>query len=189
MDKNHRVNVGCGPTPLPGYVNIDVDEKHFEDLTAVGRERLLPMVHDVTKGLPFSDRSMTEVRADQFLEHLDPQQAVRFLAEAYRVLVNRGELRLSFPDIGAVAAGVPQGHLDKWQKTIMRRFPAEWPDDMAFLNLVASHWGHLTVLTTRGVVEMVGGLFRVIHHGVNHTTGYVVATKGNAPNAWRTSGG
>lgn len=70
-----RVNVGCGPYPLAGYVNLDKNPRLHPD-----------MVCDIRKGLPFGDNSVEEVWASHVIEHLDYDEFMDFLDEAYRVL-------------------------------------------------------------------------------------------------------
>lgn len=85
------LHVGCGRTPLPGWVNVDL--------------QILPGVDavvDVTAGLCF--RPVSAVFAEHFLEHLALDEAIGFLAEAHRVLEPGGWLRLSTPNLEWVLA-------------------------------------------------------------------------------------
>jgi hypothetical protein len=86
-----RLNVGCGNSPLPGWVNVDL--------------QLLPgvdVVADVSSGLCF--RSVAVVFAEHFLEHLALDEAFAFLEDAHRVLGREGWLRLSTPNLEWVLA-------------------------------------------------------------------------------------
>jgi len=85
------LHVGCGRTPLPGWINVDL--------------QILPGVDavvDVTAGLCF--RSVSAVFAEHFLEHLALDEAIGFLAEVHRVLAPGGWLRLSTPNLEWVLA-------------------------------------------------------------------------------------
>lgn len=85
------LHVGCGRTPLPGWVNVDL--------------QLLPgvdVVADATAGLCF--HGVSAVFAEHFLEHLALDEAIRFLAEVHRVLAPGGWLRLSTPNLEWVLA-------------------------------------------------------------------------------------
>ncbi|MDX1632989.1 MAG: hypothetical protein R3234_14050 [Thermoanaerobaculia bacterium] len=80
------VNVGSGRSPLPGWVNVDL--------------QLLPsvdVVADVTSGLCV--RSAAAIFAEHFLEHLALDEALEFLQEAHRVLESEGWIRLSTPNL------------------------------------------------------------------------------------------
>jgi predicted SAM-dependent methyltransferase len=70
-----KVNLGPGPYPLPGYVNIDADPSVNPDI-----------VRDITRGLPFADDSVDEVRAWHVLEHLAPDDLLFVVSESYRIL-------------------------------------------------------------------------------------------------------
>ena len=56
------------------------------------------MVHDLRKGIPFPDNSIDAVYHSHFLEHLDRQDAPRFLTEVRRVLKPGGIHRIVVPD-------------------------------------------------------------------------------------------
>jgi SAM-dependent methyltransferase len=85
------LHVGCGRTPLAGWINVDL--------------QILPGVDavvDVTAGLCF--RPVSAVFAEHFLEHLALDEAIAFLAEVHRVLEPGGWLRLSTPNLEWVLA-------------------------------------------------------------------------------------
>ena len=103
--KDTRLNVGCGGHILEGYVNIDQDS--IEDIRArypnqEFSDDLIVENHDVFD-LPYADGTVSEIRADSFLEHLSFEEEPRFLIEAKRVLKVGGRLNLSVPDFEAVA--------------------------------------------------------------------------------------
>ncbi|HZF08091.1 MAG TPA: hypothetical protein VFE33_04800, partial [Thermoanaerobaculia bacterium] len=87
------LHVGCGRSPLPGWVNIDLQPLPGVDVVA-----------DVTRGLEFTD--CRAVFAEHFLEHLAVEQALDFLLEAHRALGPDGWLRLSTPNLEWVLAAV-----------------------------------------------------------------------------------
>lgn len=80
------LHIGCGRTPLSGWVNIDIQALPGVDVVA-----------DVTKGLNFQD--CRAVFAEHFLEHLTIEEALAFLLEVHRVLEPGGWLRLSTPNL------------------------------------------------------------------------------------------
>lgn len=113
-----RVNVGCGSSPTPGWVNLDNSPtlrlRGFPRLTYVMRRaRLL----DATRveflriarvagvrsasasKLPFENDSVDVVYSSHMLEHLDRREARRFIDEALRVLGPGCVLRLVVPDL------------------------------------------------------------------------------------------
>lgn len=81
-----KLHIGAGTAILDGWVNIDI-------VSGPGIDHVL----DVTKGLPFE--GVSAIFAEHFLEHLELEAGLRFLAECRRVLRNDGVLRLSTPNL------------------------------------------------------------------------------------------
>jgi predicted SAM-dependent methyltransferase len=103
-----RVNVGCGPSPTKGWINLDVD----------GHPGV--MYWDCTKGLPFRDGVVEAIYSEHFFEHLDYEaEAKQFLRECLRCLKPRAVLRIVVPDAGAYLRLYIKGHWD--DETIARR--------------------------------------------------------------------
>ena len=90
LEKDCRVNIGCGGNPTPGWINLDVishPEVHFWDCRS---------------GLPFADDAVTAIYSEHFFEHLDLESEARpFVRECMRCLRSGGVLRLVVPDAGA----------------------------------------------------------------------------------------
>lgn len=81
-----KLNLGCGPYPMPGYINIDINPRQKPD-----------MVRDVRKGLPFDTASVDEIHASHFLEHLTCDEMLDALEEFHRVLKPGSVLRAVVP--------------------------------------------------------------------------------------------
>ncbi len=96
------LNVGCGGNRLSlPFINIDSLKSQFaegsRELDQLNAEENY-VDHDLTKGLPYSDNSVDGVLASHFLEHLDLQEAWKFVAECYRVLKVEGVMVASVPN-------------------------------------------------------------------------------------------
>lgn len=91
-----KLNIGCGLDFLPDYFNIDIQD--------VGK--ICPgdckFVQSSCNKLPFADRSVDEIYANQLLEHIHPLDIKEILAEWRRVLKIDGVLRIVFPDFDKV---------------------------------------------------------------------------------------
>lgn len=113
-----RINVGCGQTPVPGWLNVDnsltvlvsrwkrvcslleglgVLNDEQKAFMRVAREKGIRWANALR--LPAASESADVVYASHMLEHLDRKEAERFLSEAYRVLISGGILRLVVPDL------------------------------------------------------------------------------------------
>ena len=114
----YRVNVGCGATPTPGWVNLDnsltvriAQRPWLVKLLAKARllkgERLKFARAVLNEGitwanasrLPLPDDSVDFLYSSHMVEHLTREEAKRFLSEARRVLVPHGTIRLALPDL------------------------------------------------------------------------------------------
>ena len=96
------LNVGCGFNRLPEpFINIDSLKSQFPE-GSLELEQLNAVKNyvdcDLREGLPFEDCSVDGILASHFLEHLDLQEAWKFVAECYRVLKIDGVMLSSVPD-------------------------------------------------------------------------------------------
>lgn len=86
------LNIGCGSTFSPNWINIDIDSDspHVQ-------------AYDIRKGLPYADQSFAACYHSHLLEHLSQSGAKQLLAECYRVLRPQGIIRVVVPDLAAIA--------------------------------------------------------------------------------------
>jgi SAM-dependent methyltransferase len=114
-----RVNLGCGPDAPANWINVDGSwnawfthhpglRKFFETIglfrKGSGQQwRVRPLVHDITKPLPFPTNSIAAIYGSHVLEHLYRSDAIQLLAESKRVLEPGGVLRLVVPDVQTMA--------------------------------------------------------------------------------------
>jgi predicted SAM-dependent methyltransferase len=81
-----RLHIGSGNVRLPGWTNVDAQRLPGVDVVA-----------DVTRGLDFA--AAEAVFCEHFLEHLAVDDALRFLLEVHRVLMEGGWVRLTTPNL------------------------------------------------------------------------------------------
>ncbi len=86
------VNIGCGSVFHPGWINLD----SVPTGPAV-------RAYDARGPLPFADASVDVVYHAHMLEHLEADDARRFLAECHRILRPGGVLRVVVPDLEGIA--------------------------------------------------------------------------------------
>lgn len=119
-----KVNLGCGPKPFKGWINIDkswntvlykvpllkkVILKTLSVLNCVNNAILQYVVEypkdidirkcDVTKGLTFKDSTVDCIYTNNMLEHLTEEEFMFVLNDCYRVLKEGGIFRLVVPDL------------------------------------------------------------------------------------------
>ena len=109
-----RINVGCGPSPTAGWVNIDnspsVVLRHLPVGTLIGSTRRpvwdaarqQGVRYASAKRLPFSDASAEAIYSSHMLEHLSRTDVRRFLSECRRVLSYGGIIRIAVPDLRVI---------------------------------------------------------------------------------------
>src|SRR5215510_15500572 len=119
QNQKYRLNVGCGMTPTKGCLNLD----NSFSIRLSAFPRLSNILHrakfinqsqmnyirfcrehniewaDATRRIPVPDNSAEVLYSSHMIEHLDRQEVTLFLAEARRVLVSGGIIRLAVPDL------------------------------------------------------------------------------------------
>ncbi|MGA9768321.1 MAG: methyltransferase domain-containing protein [Blastocatellia bacterium] len=110
------VNIGCGLTIAPGWINIDnspnarlakypllrwtlwklgvLSDRHYR---VEWPQSIL--IHDVKKMLPFAGSSIDYVYTSHFLEHNSLDDAQRLMTDIFRILKSGGVLRVVVPDL------------------------------------------------------------------------------------------
>ena len=116
---NIRVNVGCGASPTPGWVNFD----NSFSIRAARWPLVVPALArlgvlscqsaslaraadtgniqfaDATARIPCASSSVSAVYSSHMIEHLDRGEARAFLAEVRRILRPGGVVRVAVPDM------------------------------------------------------------------------------------------
>lgn len=143
-----RLHIGCGPRVLAGWVNIDLAYQPFANyMEAYGEDRDGPELRgtredffsiDVTRGLPLPDDSAEVVFHEDFIEHLSQRDAVGFLAETRRVLIDGAVHRVNSPNL----ASSMRDHSD-FTRGLAGTYTEEW-----------DRWHHLNVFTPSYLEEV-----------------------------------
>lgn len=129
--KGALVNVACGPFVLPGFVNLDLHASHPDVVE-----------YDCRWSLPFGDATVSGIRAEHFVEHLEPRQELPvFLAHCHRVLETDGVLRLVVPDAERFLLAYCRGGTDAFHELgVPSPFPEDLPTRMDIVNHTFHQW-------------------------------------------------
>ena len=110
------LNLGCGLSIAPGWINIDnspnarlarypwirwtlwklgvLSDRHY----SVGWSDSI-LTYDLKKKLPYKDSSVDYVYTSHFLEHLELEDSRRLMSEVFRILKPGGIVRVVIPDL------------------------------------------------------------------------------------------
>jgi len=105
----YGVNIGSGLSGVAGWYNIDNSPTIL--LSRIPLVRKLPRIpkwprdvhrHDVRRGLPFPDRSVSYIYSSHTFEHFNWNDSLTIAKECFRVLKPGGVLRIVVPDLGLI---------------------------------------------------------------------------------------
>lgn len=106
-----KLNLGCGPKHMAGYVNIDC-----QNLPGVDK------VCDLSKGIPYPANSVDKIMANNFIEHVpDP---VFLIKEMWQVCKNGAEVVIIVPHMLNTDSADPT-HLNYFNEKYFTYFEAE----------------------------------------------------------------
>lgn len=122
------VNIGCGPHPLPNWINLDA-----------ARGEGIDVLWNLEGGLPFPSESCSAILGEHVIEHITKEAAENLLRECYRVLQKGGVVRISTPDAGLYLRSYAGDGEFLRHPNFME--PAEAPLDR--VNTIMRAYGHL----------------------------------------------
>jgi SAM-dependent methyltransferase len=101
-----KLNIGCGTSGIPGWVNIDNSPTILLSRLPFGR-RIFRTPDwpsdvrraDVRKRIPFSDSSVSYIYSSHTFEHFTYEESLAVAKECFRVLKSGGILRVVVPDL------------------------------------------------------------------------------------------
>jgi predicted SAM-dependent methyltransferase len=94
-----RLDLGCGDRCRPGFTGVDI---------AAGAD----LYWDLSRGLPFPDDTVAEIRSDHCLEHLPLPTVVHVLRECRRVLISGGRLEFTVPHLNPYLEAYHRGDFE-----------------------------------------------------------------------------
>jgi len=157
-----RLNIGCGIEWREGYLNVDVC--HLPELIQQSRafypdnpEKWLPtsgievIRWDLRESWPWPDASVSEIMADNLLEHFDHEELAQVMREVFRVLIPGGVMWGRVPDFAEVWRRCAED-LDYAFYPMLGAGPYSHPAENALHNFCYT-WGHKQVFTWRMLVH------------------------------------
>lgn len=133
-----KLNLGCGPTIVPGWINLDFEPR--------------PGAHfwDGTRGIPSEPDSISLIYLEHFIEHLSLEEGLALLRDCVRVLRPGGIMRLSTPDLRVLMQAYDSGTVDYW-------LDVGWLPRTAcdLVNEGMRSWGHKYVFDRERLVELL----------------------------------
>ena len=167
-----KLHLGCGNHLLDGWINTDnnLDQKtKFVRLKAhpSGYKKYL----DVTKPFSMEDNEVDYIFSEHLIEHIQYHEGKFMLDECYRVLNNRGKIRISTPDLAFLINLYRDDKTDLQNEYIddldysfngMRYFingKIDFPTDTFVINNFVRAWGHKFIYdekTLRDLMTWVG---------------------------------
>ncbi len=95
-----RIQYASAEKLLPGWLNVDLADEAV--VRSVAKVDALYRKVNLTQPHPFCDNTFELGYSEDFLEHLEQDEAILFLCEAYRTFSPGGILRLSTPSLEGV---------------------------------------------------------------------------------------
>ena len=161
-----NVNVGASHEELiPNWFGITIWGGNNEKVKKIGVQGGLDIYehikfggrvinYDVTKGLPFTNSSVTNLFSSHFIEHLTYRQGIDFLKETYRVLKPGGILRIICPDIKLWISKIYERNDDKFFDVYRKTLDIDYFENEVYteqhnlvtrsqiFNSMIFNWGH-----------------------------------------------
>ena len=102
-----KLNIGCGTSGIPGWVNIDNSPTILLSRLPLGRKIFRTpdwprdvRRADVRKRIPYADGSVAHIYSSHTFEHFTYEESLAVARECFRVLRPGGVLRIVVPDLG-----------------------------------------------------------------------------------------
>jgi predicted SAM-dependent methyltransferase len=153
QQKTRKLHLGCGAHVLDGWLNTNV----FTESHLVARM-------DATKPYPLDDDAFDYAFSEHMVEHISHEQGEQMFKECFRVLRDKGTIRITTPDLSFLIDLYRSDKTDLQKKyirwaaeTLGQRVP--FPEDTFVINNFVRDWGHVFIYdekTLRASLERAG---------------------------------
>ena len=118
-----RLHIGCGHVMLRDWLNIYFDKAEiYGGIKTVNGAKTLN--YNLLKPWPFEDNSVEYIAGSHIIEHLNLNEGIEFLKEAFRVLNKGGVIRLSCPDLYLYARNYVENKREFFDNELIREWCA-----------------------------------------------------------------
>ena len=144
------LNLGCGPKPIPNWLNTDGDLSYIKNANI--RNSVTGL--DVTKMFPQQSGSVAFIYSEHMIEHLTTTEARNMLEECYRVMKDDGVMRLSTPNLGNLTNLSQQSDIAVEFISLVSKKCGIKNDWSTVLNAMFYNWGHKHLYTTSELMAL-----------------------------------
>lgn len=132
---NKKIQFGCGPNKLSGWLNTDVYQAFPE-----------AVFMDITCPLPLPSNTFSHITSEHLIEHIPYADGTQFIAECFRILNTNGKIRITTPDL-RVIMNLYENYDEaaiSYTKYITRNFipEARHNQHVFVINNAFRNWGH-----------------------------------------------
>lgn len=160
--KEIKLNIGCGPSGLPDWVNYDWGMLPLLSKLKIIRKmlivlKILPKEYelnwptlrlvDIRHHFPLEAETVKYVYCSHVLEHFDRWEAVKILKECHRVMKDGGVIRVVIPDI------------EKLCKIYLKRMMNKKSDSRPAQDFCRLWWGYDKDIEPRNLIQRLSRKF------------------------------
>lgn len=124
-----NLNIAAGSYVIPGFKSLDIYTPHYYE----SKEKFLEsrIEYDLrSDNIPFADSSVDNIYISHAIEHIENEAVEKFIYESFRVLRQKGVLRIACPDAAFLYA-VSQFNNDYWKWRVSSlsnnaRYTTDW---------------------------------------------------------------
>lgn len=170
-----KLNVGCGASPAPGWLNIDNSlslllaknraiDFLLRKLGLINQEQIKlidffkrnDVQYSKATHLPMMENTVSIIYSSHMMEHLDRQDAFTFLNEALRVLVVGGIIRLCLPDIQKLCKSyLIHGDADLFVEQTLLSTPVQKSIYQKFKFFIVGHRHHIWMYDAKSLTSLL----------------------------------
>lgn len=122
------LNIGCGSLAIKGWENIDCDASLISWFELENPD-LLPFfkLQNVLKEFNYANESIDRIYLSNFIEHLEPIECRRLLANCLNALKVGGRIRILVPDMNKVLRSFNNNQMDMYNSGQPEMFKSSSP--------------------------------------------------------------